>query len=69
MKLYDKISHRSYDIDPDNVNIYATRQARFTIYLHESRTETGRGLKEIAVTDNAIFRNQHRSAWEAKLAR
>lgn len=69
MKLYDKISHRSYDIDPYNVNIYATRQARFTVYLHGSRTETSRGLQEIAVTDNAIFRNQHRSAWEAKLAR
>lgn len=35
MKIYDVISHRSFNIDPQSVNIYASRKKVGVVTLHE----------------------------------
>ena len=36
MKIYDVVSHRTFDIDPESVNVNATKNALgHTVYLHE----------------------------------
>lgn len=36
MKIYDTISHRSFEIDPQSINISASRKKAYVLYLHES---------------------------------
>ena len=68
MKIYDTVSHRSFDVSPDSVNLYKTRrsEAHF-IYLHESadKWNTPQAAGILCPTENFWKKlvNTPRSKW------
>lgn len=69
MKIYDIVSHKSFDIHPDSINIYATRRLAgcYGVKLHECADKY-----KLPYASGVIFAsekvwkkiaNEHRANW------
>ena len=66
VKVYDKISHRSYSFKASDVNVTKTRQNPGELHLHEScktRLPYGTGPLEISPNVWRKFNRGHRNEW------
>lgn len=68
MKIYDIISHRSYEVDPEDVNVYATRKSSgHFIWLHEcaAKYKLPYGTGQICPSEKVWKKiaNEHRTNW------
>ena len=68
MKIYDVISHRSFNIDPESVNIYATRKKVGVVTLNECGDQymlphaTGHIFTNMSTSQKIL--NKPRKSWK-----
>ena len=66
VKVYDKISHRSYSFKASDVNVTKTRQNPGFLCLHETcKTRLPYGGTELMISPNVWrkFNRGHRNEW------
>lgn len=66
IKVYDVVDHRSYSINPSDVNITRTRQYSGLLFLHKSnKVRLPHGGNVISITTKAWkkFNRGHRKEW------
>jgi hypothetical protein len=65
VKVYDKISHRSYSFKASDVNVTKTRQNPGALYLHDSSKTRLPGNGPLSISENIWrkFNRGHRNEW------